>query len=263
MKNSTNIFNLAASNYDDSFTLSDIGILQRKRVYHWLEKINFFREPKNVFEINCGTGYDAEKFTQKGHAVIATDGSEEMIAFAKKTRNKKIDFFQLPFNQLTTNKKFNQSEVLFSNFGGLNCINETELKNLTKKISDKQKQNDLLIWTLMPKFCLIESLYFIVKLDFKKVFRRNTKHSLAVNVEGTPVDTFYYSPRTIKKMLKENYTIKLAQPIAIFLPPSYMEPFFKNHKKTLHFLNRLEFLFGKISFLSNYSDHYIIIAEKR
>ena len=263
MNNNTNIFNVAASNYDENFTFSHIGVLQRERVYHWLDKINFFSEPKTIFEINCGTGYDAEIFTQKGHSVIATDGSEAMVEIARKTRNKNIDFFQLPFSKLAENEKFNSSEVLFSNFGGLNCISETKLGTLVKNISTLQKQQDLLIWTLMPKFCLIESLYFLLKLNFKKAFRRNSKHSVPVNVEGIAIDTYYHSPKTMKSILAKDYKIKLIKPVAIFLPPSYMESFCNKNKQLLHFLNIMESICGRFSFLANFSDHYIIIAEKK
>ena len=111
-------FDAIAQSYDDEFTYSEIGKLQRKRVYNWLEKIDFLTSPRRVFEINCGTGYDAEYFYNKGHKVTATDGSEEMIAFAKANRSSGINFYALNFAQLKDDSNFQEAELLFSNFGG-------------------------------------------------------------------------------------------------------------------------------------------------
>ena len=72
-------FDSAAPLYDDDFTFSEIGKLQRDRVYYWLSEMKLFEKSKRVFEINCGTGYDAQHFFEKGLKVVATDASLEMI----------------------------------------------------------------------------------------------------------------------------------------------------------------------------------------
>jgi hypothetical protein len=54
----------------------------------------------------------------------------------------------------------------------------------------------------------------------------------------------------------------MIKPVAVMLPPSYMEDFFKKNRKILQMLNWFESIFGKISGLASWSDHYIIIAEK-
>jgi len=256
-------FNNATQNYDEVFTYSTIGKLQRKRVYYWLHKINFFKEFKKVFEINCGTGYDAEKFIAEGHNVIATDGSESMIRYAKKNRDTSIHFFPLSFEKVAQNNDFKSCNTLFSNFGGLNCISNKELQVFAKNIGKNQKKKDLLIWVLMSKFSLIESLYFLLKLKFKRAFIRNTTKAVSVNVEGISVDTYYHSPKAVKNMLAPNYDIKLIKPVAFFLPPSYMEAFFIKNKILLYFLYKLENIFGRFSYFAKFSDHYIVVAEKQ
>ena len=117
MEKNKSSFSLAAANYDTIFTHSEIGKRQRARVYYWLSEIGFYKTSKKVFEVNCGTGYDAEQFIQSGHEVIATDASDEMIQIAKRKRNKSIQFFQLAFQDLTTREEFaaaNSSRVVRS-----------------------------------------------------------------------------------------------------------------------------------------------------
>lgn len=262
-KDKTQVFNSAAASYDAQFTFSNIGVLQRNRVYSFLEKIDFFKEKKSVFEINCGTGYDAEEFYQKGHHVIATDGSSKMIEVCKQARNKEIEFFQLSFQEIGNEQKLAESEFLFSNFGGLNCLNKKDLNEFVKAVSDKQKSKDQLAWVVIPKHCFWESVYLFVKGKWSQIGRRNTNEAVFVEVDGEQVPTYYHSPQEVKEMLEKDYHIQLIKPIAFFLPPSYLEPFFSKNKRFLHFLNIFEKLFGNWSPLAKWSDHYMIVAEKK
>jgi ubiquinone/menaquinone biosynthesis C-methylase UbiE len=255
-------FNAAAATYDQDFTFSEIGILQRKRVYYWLEKNGFFDSSLKVFEINCGTGYDTYQFTNKGHSVFATDASKEMIATAK-SKYPDLQFLQADFNMALELPELKNADVVFSNFGGLNCISFEELKSFITKMAKNQKKGSQLIFVIMPDKCFMETIYFLLKFKFKNAFRRKNKNPLMVNVNGTGIPTWYHSPAKVKSILSGDYLIKLVKPIAVFLPPSFMEPFFKKRKKILVILNRLERIFGKLSFLSGLADHYIIIAEKR
>lgn len=256
-------FDASAKSYDNEFTHSKIGVLQRERVYYWLNKVDFFSTQKKVFEINCGTGYDAQQFYEKGHHVFATDASDEMIAYAARTRNKEIVFKVSDFNKVATNSDLSNYNTLFSNFGGLNCINDSELSLFFNQVSSHQKKGNQLILVLMSKKCLIENIYFFLKLKFSQISRRNTTKGIDVNVKDEQVKTYYYLPSEVSKILKTSYNIKLIKPVACFLPPSYMEPFFKKHKKVLAALNRLEHFFGRFTFMAKWSDHYIMVAEKK
>ncbi len=256
-------FDSAAAAYDADFTFSEIGKFQRARVYHWLNQVNFFEKKKKVFEVNCGTAYDAEEFSKKGHTVIATDGSAEMIAYAKANRIQTIQFYTLSFEDIKSDPNFKDSEVLFSNFGGLNCLNQKGLSQFFEDINEMQQKGDLFVGVFMAKGCFMEDVYHFFKLQWQKIGRRNTKEGLLVNVEGVAVHTYYYSPAEVTDLMKEDYKVILRKPIAFFLPPSYLEPLFKKLPFVLKILNNFEQFFGQWGRLSSNSDHYIIIAEKK
>jgi hypothetical protein len=253
-------FDQAASVYDKTFTESAIGKEQRKRVYHWLDEVNFPGENKSIFEINCGTGYDADYFHSKGIKVRATDGSPEMVKVAKSLRSQEIDFSVLDFADV--NEKTIQGDALFSNFGGLNCLSNEQLSELLKRVSEAQQSGDKMALVIMPKFCHMEGMYFFFRFKWGKMFRRNSNSGLEVNVDGKDVLTYYHSPKSVRKMLP-SYTIQLVKPVAICLPPSYLEPFFVKRPRILGFLSRMEKVLGRISVFSGWSDHYILVAEKR
>lgn len=254
-------FDKAAIKYDDTFTNSMIGKLQRKRVYYWLEKVNFFNRVNSVFELNCGTGFDAQYFNEKGLKVRASDISPKMIEVAKSQRSKSIEFMQLDFNKLE--EVSIDEDVVFSNFGGLNCVSKEKIIEIEHTLHSKLKRGNMVVWVIMPKFSLMESNFFFFQLQWKKIFRRNRNEPLMVNVDGTAVPTYFHSPKTIKNILKPHFNIKLVKPVALFLPPSYLESFIKRKPTLIKLLNRLEFIFGRISIFSGCADHFIIIAEKR
>lgn len=263
MDTKTTLFNTASKSYDEVFTLSRIGKAQRNRVYFWLKKYNFFKSSKKVFEVNCGTGYDAEQFYQAGHKVTATDGSEEMISTAKEIRDESIDFYQLAFQDISGNQDLKEADFVFSNFGGLNCLDKDELAVFAESVGSLQKKGDQLAWVIMPKHCFIEDCYLFLKLKWNQIGRRNTEDGLAINVEGVAVNTFYHSPKEVIELLKKDYLIQIVRPVAFFLPPSYLEPFFKRKIWLLSGLVFLERLVGRFRILANWSDHFILIAERK
>jgi SAM-dependent methyltransferase len=259
-------FDAAAATYDDVFTLSKIGTLQRSRVYHWLDKAKIIKSGSRVFELNCGTGFDAEYFYKNGCEVTATDASTEMIKVAKTKRNSRINFYQKSFEDISLDKNVGKSDFVFSNFGGLNCLNESDLRTFFKELAEKQKSDSYLAVVIMPEHCWMENNYFLLKGQFSKINRRSRKSRkdhLEVDVNGEKIKTFYHSPWAVKQLLFKYYKVELVKPVAQFLPPSYLEPFFKKRGWLLKCLNFLEWIYGRFSFLAKTSDHYIIIAKRR
>jgi len=72
-------FDDLAKDYDVGFTESAIGKMQRNRVWHFLGHRILSSEKSKILEVNCGTGVDAIWLADKGHEVLATDISPEMI----------------------------------------------------------------------------------------------------------------------------------------------------------------------------------------
>ncbi|WP_130733488.1 class I SAM-dependent methyltransferase [Flavobacterium sp. J27] len=253
-------FDIAAVNYDQSFTHTLIGKLQRRVVYKIISP--HLSSVKDIFEINCGTGEDALWFASQKFNVVATDISEKMIAIAKtKNQYQNLDFSTLDITTISSFDKEKKQDLLFSNFGGLNCLSPDELSSFFKTAPDFLKEKGKLILVLMPKNTLWEQFYFFTKGKFNTIFRRKKKIVYA-NVDGENVPTYYYNPKEIVHLTKEKFKCIEYKPIGFFIPPSYLEPFFKNRKWFLNFLNLMENSIQKLRFLSKYADHYIIILQK-
>jgi len=259
-------FNQIAKDYDADFVHSAIGSMQRKIVWDYLEKAIAKIENLHILELNCGTGEDAVWLASKGHHVVATDISKEMLNVARSKvssadLDKKVTFSLLDiskFETYPTDKKF---DLIFSNFGGFNCVNPQTFSNALLNLSKFLRPNGRLILVIMPKICFWESIYFTLKGKFSMALRRNRNDSLEVAVGDEMVKTWYHSPKQIKRLSRNNFNIIRILPAGFLIPPSYLEAFFSKHLKTLQFLNRLDKLFRNFSCTASISDHFIIDME--
>lgn len=256
-------FDKAANNYDTTFTNSVIGKAQRNLVYQHFSEFLQQKQPKTILEINCGTGEDAIWLAQLHFQVTATDISEKMIAVAKsKNQFDNLNFEVLDCTEVAQKYATNSFDLVFSNFGGLNCLSPNELKLFFENASQVLTSKGELVLVIMPKNTLWEQLYFIGKGKFSEAFRRKKEFATA-DVDGEKVTTYYYNPSDIERLASPNFNRKTKFPIGFFIPPSYLEPFFKSKPRFLSFLNYLEKRISTFSFLSKYADHYIIHLQKK
>ena len=259
----SNDFDKHAKNYDTVFTNSKIGKAQRDRVYHFLNKNILNKNKLNILEINCGTGEDAKYLSEKGHRVLATDISSEMIKVAKeKNQNSKLTFQIVDITKITSETFSDKFDLIFSNFGGLNCLSKPELQSFLINSELLLNPKGKLALVFMPKNCLWERIYFSLKGNFKKAYRRNTNDKVLANVEGIKVPTWYYNPNNIITLVSSKFRKTLLKPIGIKIPPSYLEPFFSNKYFFLKLLIWAEKLYP-FSIWAKYADHYLIIFDKK
>ncbi|WP_436515145.1 class I SAM-dependent methyltransferase [Ekhidna sp. To15] len=251
-------FDRAASTYDKDFTYSLIGTLQRRRVWRLLDKVLDEANGLKILEINCGTGEDASRFAQKGNTVVATDISKEMLNVArKKEKDSDITFMRLDLNDIDHAQLDTDFDLVFSNFGGINCIDQSAVGELSKALLHALKPDGKFVAVIMPKVCLSESFYFIMKGKPLNAFRRN-KGFAEVNVSGKQVRTWYYNPKKLSQLLGAGFEKKALKPIGLFVSPSYLESFFERNERLLKLLYFFERVFANFSWQARFSDHYYI-----
>jgi ubiquinone/menaquinone biosynthesis C-methylase UbiE len=255
-------FDHIASSYDSSFTRTPIGQLQRKHVWNYLQKVMIELKGLDILELNCGTGEDAVLFSERGFNIVATDVSEEML----KVTQEKVQQYSMQhkissqyldldsFDDSLFEKKF---DLVFSNFGGLNCINPQSLKKLLDKLPAILAPGGRFVGVIMPKFCLWESMYFLMKCQLRNAFRRWTSGSVDANLQGMMVKTWYFRPSQVKAWANKFSVIDI-RPIGIALPPSFLQNYFLKRRRLLVRLNNLEKKLGNWSSFSGMADHYLI-----
>ncbi len=256
-------FDNYASSYDADFTFSSIGKVQREQVYkHLLKELNRLEKNSFILELNCGTGYDADMISKMGFNVLATDASEAMIGECYK-RNSKAKFIQSSFNTINEIGAMEKPTLVFSNFGGLNCATEMELRNLSNDLNSISKSSTELLFVIMGRKCLWERFYFKFKKQKQNSMRRLENNGVSTTINEVDFMTYYYSPNELADIFSKHYKLVYKQPIGFFVPPSYLNPFFAKRKFLLSVLRQLDNFFCLIPGLSNYSDHYIVKLKSK
>lgn len=262
-------FDGVARDYDAQFTDTSIGKAQRARVWQSLRQSGLAGgdKPLRILELSCGTGEDACRFAAEGHEVLATDASETMVAVAAekaKKRGQSIKTLHCSIEEVASRLEGEQFDLIFSNFGGFNGLNrESGWPATIRGLQQLLKPDGKVVLVIMSRFCLWESWYFFLKLKWGSMFRRSTKKAVKVSLGPDEFfDTWYYSPRDLKNLLKADFNKKKTRPIGFFIPPSYLEPFFQKRPRLLGFLARWERAWGNAGFLSAWSDHFYVEFEK-
>jgi ubiquinone/menaquinone biosynthesis C-methylase UbiE len=266
MNNTREAFNKAATDYDVSFTNTAIGTMQRNRVWSYLEKVLKNRKAE-VLEINCGTGEDALWLSNKCYSVTATDVAGSMITVAESKRIiagiNNVNFKTIDFFKLHKTLRPQQFDFIFSDFGGLNCVNEPELEHLSKDFAQLLYPGGKMILVVMGKYCIWETLYFLAKFKMGKALRRWDNKGVQTKIEDEEFETWFYSVAGLKKIFSQHFKLVDAKPIALAVPPSYMQNYFNKKPNLLARLNRWDSFLTRWTWLSNLSDHLIITFELR
>ncbi|MEZ4774618.1 MAG: class I SAM-dependent methyltransferase [Bacteroidia bacterium] len=259
-------FDTIAAEYDHSFTHSAVGLIQRLQVYAYLESVLPEKQTLRILELNCGTGEDALWLARKGHLVTATDISAEMISIARHKSvvhgmGKKIQCKQLSLEQVAEGAVHTRFDWVFSNFGGLNCIDPNKLSALIEETATLMNPGGRFIAVIMPKTCIWESAYFLSKLQITHAFRRRSKEAVQVKLESEIVDTWYHTPRDVVKLLQPLFDVQALMPVGFAVPPSYMNPFFSKRPRLLRRLAAWDKKLAERPGLSPFADHYLIDAK--
>lgn len=257
----SNPFDNIAVSYDKNFTFSAVGKAQRKLVRSYLKRHVDKSKKLNILELNCGTGEDAIWLARFGHKVVATDVSPKMIEIAENkicgSHELALNFAVMDIKEIEKYEFDNKFDLVFSNFGGLNCLDSDELFNLNERIAKLLVPNGIFIGVLMSDFCAFESLYFTLKGKWKEVFRR--KQNLAVLLSaGDYQPTFYYSPGEYLSFFSSEFKRIDLKPIGLFIPPSYLNNFFATKKNSLKFFTFLDHKIFSGKIFANFADHFYV-----
>ena len=256
-------FDTHAPDYDEHFSYTLSGRIYRERVQDYLKQI-LPSHPAQILELNCGTGEDAFFLSALGHRVLAIDISGEMIRMAEEKAGSLLNSHGPEFKNLDMREISSSAgnfDLVFSNFGGLNCLSPADLKEVLRKIAELLNPGGRLVLVVMPQYCTWEIVYFFLKMQWKKMFRRKSSQAVKVVIDGATVNTWYYQPSAILKMLPD-FELKKMLPIGIALPPPSFNPLLENHPGRLKFFKSWEYRLSSFSFLSGIADHYLIDLRK-
>jgi SAM-dependent methyltransferase len=255
-------FDTLAEEYDELFTRSVIGRAQRNVV--WQRAANLFSIGDHILELNCGTGEDALYLSRLGASVIACDASEQMIDFAKRRQQQEeplaaVQFEILPTEQLLKLRRAIPFDGVFSNFSGLNCV--SDLAAVAEQLSQCVKDGAPLLLCLSTRICLWEIVYFLLRGDFRKAFRR-CRGKTHARLGDISFSVQYPTISELKTLFAPAFSLRSYMGVGITVPPSYLETWAVKHPGCLRLLQRIDETIAGWPGFRIVGDHVLLHFEK-
>jgi len=239
-------------------------ILQWMRIQVHEHCLRHFKTGDRILELNCGTGIDAVFFAEQGMKVHATDISDGMLTELRKKISEKgleerITTHQCSFTELQQvgDKKF---DGIFSDFGGLNCVQEID--KVIAQFKNLLKPGGVATLVIMPPVCPWE-LLLAFKGNFKTAFRRLKKNGAPSHLEGETFMSYYFSPSEIIKAFGSEYQKIELQGLGCFVPPPYLENFPKKNPSSFNRLKKLDEKYGHTFPFNSWADHFILTMQNK
>lgn len=228
----------------------------REQVYGHVLK--YLKPNSTLLELNAGTGIDAHYFSKLGHRVHATDLSTGMIhqiqaKISTYDLNNLLSCQQVSYHQLQYIQ--GQFDHVFSNFGGLNCIEN--LSQVTTHLPALLKEGGYVTWVIMPPVYLWELLW-IFKGHGKQAFRRLHKNGVMAHLEGEFFKTYYHSLSQIKKAFPPNFRLIRSEGLCALSPPPSSGNFPHKHPGVYKILRKMDSMVRSSFPFNRWADHIIV-----
>jgi len=258
----SSVFDRIAERYDEIFTQTTIGRLQRQLV--WDTLAGAFSKGQHVVELNCGTGEDALFLAKRGISVTACDASSRMIEVAQRRslldeESGNVEFRVLANEDLNKLHGEHRFDGALSNFSGLNCVKD--LSKIAATLSTLLRPAARVFICLSTRTCAWEMLWYLSRGDPRKAFRRVPGHTIA-SVEGTPIAIWYPTLRLTRKQFDPWFHLRSVRAVGLFVPPSYAEGWAQRHKRGTSACGKLDRLLGRLPILRTIGDHMLLEFER-
>lgn len=256
-------FDAIAAQYDELFTNSVIGRAQRDAVWDVLRR--HLRPGSSVLELNCGTGEDALFLAKRGMTVVACDISAKMIEVAS-TRGlhagnaERVEFVALAIEDIAALQPARKFDAVFSNFSGLNCV--ADLRKTATDLAKLLRPGSQAILCLSNKYCLWETIWYLLHVQWRKAFRRWSSRPVAARIGSKTVMVRYPSTAAIIGAFSPVFRVKGVHGIGIAVPPSYLEPWIRRIPRGMTLLRRLDRRATRWPLLRSLGDHVVLVLER-
>lgn len=252
-------FSRQSSRFDEDDRSNPILLDLREQVYRHVDR--FLSPSSKILEINAGTGIDAIRFVQSGHRVHATDLSDGMIAQIRtKMRHFSTDgrltVQQLSYDRLAE-AEGDDYDMVFSNFGGLNCTDD--LQAITGSLAKLLKPSAFVTWVVMPP---VSAWELAGALKFKRrAFRRWSANGTMAHIEGVHFRTWYHALSTIKEAFGPRFKLRAVEGLAAISPPPDKVEFVKGHPVSYRWLRNIDRIVNRHFPFDRCADHMIVTFQ--
>jgi ubiquinone/menaquinone biosynthesis C-methylase UbiE len=216
-----------------------------------------------LLELNAGTGADAAFFAERGCWVHATDLADDMVAEIRRKAaapqlGGRLTVQQVSFTDLdrVTGGPY---DLIFSNFGGLNCVPDPQLA--LRGLGRLLKPQGFATLVVMPPVCPWEVAQAL-RGRFTTAFRRLRPGGATAHVAGAYFKTYYFTPAQVRRALGPGWHTASLRSLGLFSPPSYLENFARRHARLYRRLAALDERCGGWPVLNTLGDFFILTVQR-
>jgi len=256
-------FDGAARGYDDDFTRTAVGRLQRRRVWQVLERV--LPDAGDVLDLGCGTGEDLVWLARRGAGrVVGCDASPAMLEAARAKVETagvadRVGLVEMDLRRIQSAPEPGDRPFAgaLADFGVLNCLEDR--RPVAATASRWLAPGAVFVVVLMGRWCLWEIAWHLLKLRPGAAFRR-WRQGRAVPVDGGgSLRVWYPTPGQLEREFRPAFELVETIGVGAFVPPPYLEPVVATRPRLLGLLDRLETRFGHRRPWAVTADHVLFV----
>lgn len=250
-------FDSVADSYDSDFTTSLIGLAQRHAV--WVELDRAFHSGQHILELNCGTGVDALHLAARSVRVDAFDCSRRMIevARAKTAGSAPVRFQVLDIERL--DRLRGPYDGAFSNFGGLNCVED--IAAIADELERLVRPGGTVLLCLCNRVCAWELAWYLARRQPRKAFRRWRGGRMA-HVGSAQLPVWYPTVSQLKRAFAPAFRLRRWKGIGVTVPPSYVEPLARRHAAWIARAAAVDRIVSRLPLFRALADHVLLEFQR-
>jgi len=254
-------FDQIAEDYDRVFSFTPVGIAQRKAVWKQVKEV--FRAGDSILELNCGTGEDACFLASRGMRVVGLDASPQMIVIARRKSQSfrdRVSFEVLASERLAELPGAQPFDGVFSNFSGLNCVEDLGI--VARALGARTRAGAPVLLCFSTRVCLWEVGWYAAHGDLRRAFRRLTRTGCEATVGASTLKVFYPSVAKIRRAFAPWFRLRSVRAIGLAVPPSYLNPIAAAHPRLLAMAEDIDRSISGFPLVSRLGDHVLLCLER-
>jgi len=259
-------FDSVAADYDGPRGNNALIQDMRAEMWRWLDRA--FVPGYRLLDLGCGTGLDAVRMAHRGHRVVATDWSTEMVArTAARAREEsvadRVEAVAIGAHELERLDPGGAGtfDGGYSNLGPLNCV--PDLSQVARGCARLVKPGGTLVFTVIGRVCPWEMAHYLRRWRWARVKVRFARDVVPVGLNRQTVWTRYYSPREFYRAFQGEFTLVHYRGLCVFAPPPYLTSVRDRHPHGYDRLWRIDRRLAGWPVLRSMGDHFLIVMNRR
>jgi SAM-dependent methyltransferase len=224
-----------------------------------------------LLEIGCGTGDEAIALAQEERRIVAIDPSAGMLAearrkIAERGLEARIETRQLAADDLSPLRAERGPAVFdgaYASFGPFNCLPDPAA--VARQLHELLRPGSRLVCSGMNRFCLWETLWYLLHADPDRALRRWRRAVQQLEVvpgAGRAAPVRYFTPRSLASVLRPWFAVERAEALPLLLPPPFLDPLYRRHRRLFGLLVRADRALAGLPLLRAGGDHVLVVARR-